>query len=227
MADRAPRDQITRHVGRLSTAVLTLLGIVAMLGGCASSASPAGSGSPAVSITPSGGSIAASPDGSSAPSDLAATIPTQVGDVKLTVASGDLTQLKDEVPNYTELVQQLSNASIQPADVLGAVGTPTDGGDSVRVSGIQVTSVPPGGIGMQGFLTAWLQTVPNATPTGTNVGGKPVTQVTFTDGSAPLYYYMFDLTPLDSNDSDTLYFVRTADEALATSAFEQLPPATS
>ena len=208
-------------------ALPTVVGIMFILGGCSTGATPAGSSSPAASTAPSSGGSAASPNGSSAATDLAGTIPTQVGDVKLTVASGDLTQLKDEIPNYTQLVQQLSNASIQPADVLGAVGTPSDGGDSVRVSGIQVTSVPPGGIGMQGFLTAWLQTLPNATPTGTNVGGKPVTQVTFSDGSAPLYYYMFDLTPLDQNDSDTLYFVRTADQALATSAFQQLPPATS
>ena len=68
---------------------------------------------------------------------------------------------------------------------------------------------------MQGALTAWAQTIPGATVGGTNLGGKAVTSVTFSDGSAPLYYYLYG--------PSTLYFVRTADQALATSAFSQLP----
>jgi len=155
--------------------------------------------------------------------DLAATIPTTIGDVALTVRSGDLASLKDDIPDYDQLVAALNNASIQPSDVIGAVGTPTAGGTEPRVSGLRIVQAPPGGIGMLGWVTVWAQSIPGATLTGTNLAGKPVTAVTFSDGTTPLYYYLYDANPLDNDPADTLYFVRTSDEALATSAFQQLP----
>ncbi len=163
------------------------------------------------------------PTGSAGAADLATTIPTTVGDVQLTVTSGDLTSLKDELPNYDALVQSLNNANIPPSSVLAAVGAPASGGDTVKILGLQVVGTTPGGVGPQSFLTSWAQSLPGATVGGTNLGGKPVTSVTLTDGSAPIYYYVADSDTSDTVPADTMYFVRSADQALATSALQQLP----
>jgi hypothetical protein len=45
--------------------------------------------------------------------------------------------------------------------------------------------------------------------------GQPATKVTPSDGSAPVYYFL--------HADDTLYFVRTDDEALAEQALAALP----
>jgi hypothetical protein len=195
---------------------LALLVIPALLlFGCGSSATPAAS---------SGASSPASPGGSggSGGEELAATIPTEVGDVALTVTSGDLTALQNDIVGYAELVQRLQNADIEPSDVRAALGRPTAGGDDPTVGGLEVVGAPPGGLGLLGLMQAWTSSIPGATVENTNLG-KPVTVVTFEDGSLPLYYYLYDRNLADLEQSDTLYFVRSADPALVQDALVQLP----
>jgi len=198
-------------VGRSAAAVLVMLSLV--LAACGSDATP----SPDASATPAqsgGDSVAAEA--------LARTIPTQVGDVALAPVSGTLADLRGDLPSYDELVLRLQNASVEPSGVIGAVGRPTDGGTDPTVGAILVVDAPPGGLGLLGLMQAWTASIPGATAENTNVG-QPVVKVTFEDGSPTLYYYAFDTNLGDEEESDTLYFVRTADEALAEAALTQLP----
>jgi hypothetical protein len=169
-----------------------------------------------------GGSSTPAPSPAAAQA-LAKTIPTTVGDVTLTVVSGDLTDLADDVPNYDQLVERVRNADLEPADVLAAVGKPASGGTDPTVSGLEVQDAPPGGLGLLGMMQAWTSSIDGATTTGMNLGGKPVTQVTFSDGTPPLYYYLFDTNKADQESSDTMYYVRTADQTMAEDALSQLP----
>jgi hypothetical protein len=210
---RAARSSAATTVGSLAAALL----VSAVLAACSSGADS----------TPSTGasspSAAASDGGGNAGALLGKTLPTQVGDIPMTVTSGSLPDVKDEVPNYDQLVQQLNNANIQPNDVLGAVSVPTDGSKDPRVSGLEIVQAPPGGLGLLGLMQAWISGIPGATTQNTNVGGKPVVQVTFADGSLPMYYYLFDTNRSDADTADTIYYVRTADETLAADALSQLP----
>jgi hypothetical protein len=194
---------------------LSALALAACTGGATPGTSASAGASTGASSQPSGG-------GGGDVERLAATIPTQVGDVALTVTSGDLTALRDVIPNYAELVQRLNNLFIQPSDVLGAVGRPTDGGDDPTVGALQFKNLPPGGLGLLAFMQAWVSSIPGATAENTNLG-KPVVAVTFEDGSLPLYYYLYDSNRVDVEPSDTLYFVRSADQALVEDALAQLP----
>jgi hypothetical protein len=204
---------VIRSIRPLAAALLA----AAMFAACTSGAD----------TSPSGGaaspSAAASDGGLDSGALLAKTLPTQVGDVAMTVTSGSLPDIKDEVPNYDQLVQQLNNASIQPDDVLGAVSVPTAGGEDPRVSGLEIVQAPPGGLGLLGLMQAWISGIPGATSENTNVGGKPVVKVTFADGSMPMYYYLFDTNRTDADTADTMYYVRSADETLAADALSQLP----
>lgn len=202
------------RIARLAAfAALAMVAVV--VAACSSGATPAPS--TAASAGPS-----TDPGGATAEA-LAATIPTAVGDIELTVKSGYLPALEDELPNYDDLVLRLRNADIEPEDVLGAIGTPTDGGDDPRVGALQVIGAPPGGIGLFGLMEAWVSSIPGASTTNGNVGGKPVVIATFEDGSAPLYYYLGDRVLTDQEIADTMYFVRSADEAVAAEALELLP----
>ena len=211
----SPRSRPTRTAGALLTALLAL---PLLLMACSGGATSAPSGSAAASAGPSASTGGQDP----AAAALAATIPTQVGDVPLTVESGTLPDLKDDLPNYAQLVQRLANAFIQPDDVVAAVGKPTAGGDDPTVGALEIQGAPPGGLGLLGMMDAWISSIPGATSENTNVG-KPCVKVTFSDGSLPLYYYLYDSDRSDLEESDTLYFVRTADETLAEDALSQLP----
>lgn len=191
-----------------------LLALPLLLTACSGSATP----SPVGSTTP-----APSVGDPAAMDALAATIPTQVGDVTLTVGSGDLTYLGDKLPGYDLLAASLSNADVEATDVVVAIGRPADGGTDPTVAALEVIAAPPGGLGLLGLMQAWTSGIEGATTENTNVGGKPVVAVTYADGTAPLYYYLFDTQRADAEPSDTLYFVRTADLALAEDALAQLP----
>ncbi len=182
-------------------AVLVALVVVACSGG--STASPVASLAPA----PSTGS-------NPAMEALAKTIPTEVGGITLTVGSGDLSYLGDKLPGYDQLTARLANAGVTATDVIVALGRPASGGMDPTVAGLSVLQAPPGGLGLLALMDAWTSEIPGATTETTNIG-KPVVKVSFSDGSAPLYYYLF-------GDS-TMYWVRTADEALAEDALKQLP----
>lgn len=203
----------SRRIFRVGTLGSLLVSVAMLLAAC----SGGGEASPTASTPPSGGG-----DGPSG-ERLAATIPNQVGDMALSVDSGSLPDLKDDLPNYDQLAERLQNADVEPADVLGAVGRPTDGGADPTVGAILVVGAPPGGLGLLGLMEAWTSDMPGATSDNSNVGGKPVVVVTFEDGSLPLYYYLFDTDLTDQETADTLYFVRTTDDALAEDALSQLP----
>lgn len=185
--------------------VPALIATALLLAACGGAATP----SPAASTTP-----APSTGSDPAMEALAATIPTEVGGIALTVGSGDLSFLSGKLPGYDQLVARLTNASVDPTDVIVALGRPTDGSTDPTVAGLSVRQAPPGGLGLLALMQAWTSEIPGATTENTNVG-KPVVKVSFSDGSAPLYYYLF-------GDS-TMYWVRTADETLAEDALSQLP----
>lgn len=187
------------------TGVPVLLALTLLVAACGGSSTP----SPAASITP-----APSTGSDPAMEALARTIPTEVGDVTLTVGSGDLSFLGGKLPGYDQLVARLGNAGVNATDVIVALGQPASGGSDPTVAGLSVLQAPPGGLGLLGLMQAWTSEIPGATTENTNLG-KPVVKVSFDDGSAPLYYYLF-------GDS-TMYWVRTADEALAEDALSQLP----
>lgn len=203
---------------RASRLQLVLAGGVLLVAACSGSASPSSS-----AASSAGGSSATASSGP-VQDVLAGSMPTKVGDVEMTVKSGTLTDLKDDLPNYDQLVERLGNAFVQPSDVIAAVSAPTNGATDPRVAGLVVTQLPPGGLGLLGLMQAWVADVPGATSTNTNVGGKPVVHVTFADASQlPLYYYLFDTEKSDQESADTMYFVRSADETLAADALSQLP----
>lgn len=183
-----------------------LVALVMLVAACGGGATP----SPAASTTP-----APSTGGNTAMDALAKTIPTEVGGITLTVGSGDLSYLGGKLPGYDQLVARLSNAGLVATDVIVALGQPADGGTDPTVGGLSVLQGTPGGLGLLGIMEAWTSEIPGATTENTNVGGKPVVKVSFADGSAPLYYYLFT--------GSTMYWVRTADEALAQDALSQLP----
>jgi hypothetical protein len=187
---------------------LACLAIVAALAlaACGTAATLAPSTSAGPSATEPGGIIAS-------------TIPTQVGDVTLTVRSGSLADLEGEIPDYDLLVAGLNNLNLLPEQVRVAVGRGASGETPLTVAGLAVVDATPGGLGLLGMMQAWTSGLEDATVEQTVVG-KPVTKVSFDDGSAPLYYYMYDSPLFDDN---VLYLVRTADEALATEAINALP----
>jgi hypothetical protein len=192
----------------------SLIALALLVGACSGGGTP----SPAGSTTP-----APSVGDNAAMDALAATIPTQVGDVALTVGSGDLTYLSDRIPGYDVLDASLSNAGVQASDVIVALGRPTSGGTDPTVAALEVIAAPPGGLGLLGLMQAWIAGIDGATTENTNIGGKPVVAVMYADGTPPLYYYLFDTQRADAEPSDTLYFVRTADQSLAEAALAQLP----
>jgi hypothetical protein len=196
-------------------AFAALATVAVVVAACSSGATPAPSTAPSIRPSTDPGGVTAEA--------LASTIPTQVGDIELTVTSGDLPTLEDDLPNYDDLVLNLRNADIEPEDVLGAIGKPTDGSADPRVGALQIIGAPPGGIGLLGLMEAWVSSIPGATTTNGNVGGKPVVIATFDDGSAPLYYYLSDRVLSDQEIADTMYYVRSADEAVAAEALSLLP----
>lgn len=206
MQPRITRAPGARSVRLARFAALGLVALSVFLAACGGGSSP----TPAGSITP-----APSVGRDAAMEALEKTIPTEVGDVALSVGSGDLSYLSDKLPAYDQLVARLSNAGIVSTDVIVAAGRPADGGADPTVAGLSVLLAPPGGLGLLGLMQAWTSEIPGATTENTNIGGKPVVVVSFSDGSAPLYYYLF-------GDS-TMYWVRTADAALAEDALTQLP----
>lgn len=217
-----------RHAGARPVAgplVIAALAAATLLAACSGGATPspsAGGASPsAAGASPSSG--ASGQPGNGAADLLAKTLPTTVGDVTLTVRSGTLADMQGDIPNYDDLVARLANASVQPDGVVAAVAMPADGGKDPRVAGLTVLQAPPGGLGLLGLMQAWTSGIPGATSKNTNVGGKPVVMVTFSDGSLPMYYYLFDSNKTDAESADTMYFVRTADETLAADALSQLP----
>jgi hypothetical protein len=213
---RAARSSAATTVASIAAVLLVSIVLAACSSGADSTPS-AGASSPSAAASGGGGS------GGDAGALLGKTLPTQVGDIPMTVTSGSLPDVKDEVPNYDQLVQQLNNAGIQPDGVLGAVSVPTDGSKDPRASALEIVEAPPGGLGLLGLMQAWISGIPGATTQNTNVGGKPVVQVTFADGSLPMYYYLFDTNRSDADNADTIYYVRTADETLAADALSQLP----
>jgi hypothetical protein len=100
-------------------AFAALATVAVVVAACSSGATPAPSTAPSIRPSTDPGGVTAEA--------LASTIPTQVGDIELTVTSGDLPTLEDDLPNYDDLVLNLRNADIEPEDVLGAIGKPTDG----------------------------------------------------------------------------------------------------
>jgi hypothetical protein len=165
-----------------------------VLAACGSAASP--------TPTPTTGSAAAE--------QLAATIPTTVGDLTLTVRQASLDDLADVLPSYGELIQALNNAFVNPDQVLVAIAADPTRPDDLQIAALRIVGATGGAMTLA--MQAW------GTDAGTveqvNVG-QPATKVTPSDGSAPVYYFL--------HADDTLYFVRTDDEALAEQALAALP----
>jgi hypothetical protein len=148
--------------------------------------------------------------GGDAAAQLAATIPKTVGDVSLTVRAASLDELADVVPSWDTLLQSLNNAMVNPDQVLVAVAAdPTQAAD-LQIAALRIVGATGGAMTLA--MQAWGSEA--GTVEQVNLG-QPATKVTPSDGSPPVYYFL--------HADDTLYFVRTADEALAEQALAALP----
>lgn len=148
--------------------------------------------------------------GGDAAARLAATIPTTVGDVTLTVRSASLDELADVIPSYDTLTQYLNNAFVNPEQLLVAIGADATQASDLQIAGLRIVGATGGA------MTLAMQSWASEAGTVEQVNlGQPATKVTPSDGSAPLYYFL--------HADDTLYYVRTADEALAEQALTALP----
>jgi hypothetical protein len=142
--------------------------------------------------------------------DLEGMIPTQVGDVALTVTPVDAeTYMAVNPTRQIQPLLELSGRSIDDVDVVTATGSTEEASlfiDAVRIAGVDAAGVRTG-------MTELLAAVPGSEVEATTLGGKDVVRLDVGEDQATVVY------PHD----DVVFFVQAGTEELLEQALQALP----
>lgn len=195
-----------RTVGALALlVVIVVAAIVALsvgLGGA-----PSGSPNPSSDTSP--GTSDAVPSESPASAVLESLIPQTVNGTTLTVRSiTDAVNIANDPPGRAIDAAVLSLGK-QPTDLEIGYGYDASGTVDLTIIGFRISGISPEVL-RPIVLRTWLANEgPGVTTTQVNLGGNPVTQVSYGDSGADEYLFVF---------KDAVFVVETADSDLATQA---------
>jgi hypothetical protein len=195
-----------RTVGALALlVVIVVAAMVALsvgLGGA-----PSGSPNPSSDTSP--GASDALPSESPASAVLESLIPQTVNGTTLTVRSiTDAVNIANDPPGRAIDAAVLSLGK-QPTDLEIGYGYDASGTVDLTIIGFRIAGISPDVL-RPIVLRTWLANEgPGVTTTQANLGGNPVTQVSYGDSGADEYLFVF---------KDAVFVVETADSDLATQA---------
>jgi hypothetical protein len=154
------------------------------------------------------------PSGTPAAPALEATIPTQVGDVALTVGSLTGEDVLGDDQGSRAITAALRADGHVPADLKIAQASDEDGGSQMVITALAVDGMSQASIKALA-IGAWLSASgAGVTSEAATVGGRNVTRVDYGDNGAVDYVL---------SDNGVAYIVSTADPALAADALKALP----
>jgi hypothetical protein len=203
----APASTVNgRTVGALALlVVIVIAAIVALAVGLGGA--PSGSPNPSSETSP--GASDALPSASPASAVLESLIPQTVNGTTLTVQSLTGAANIARVPSGRAIDAAVLALGKQPTDLEIGYGADASGTIDLTIIGFRIPGISPDKL-RPIILQTWLANqTPGVTTTQVNLGGNPVTQVSYGDSGADEYLFVF---------KDAVFVVETADSDLATQA---------